>query len=174
MRLNARKIGTFVTAGLMVMGLGLGGAFAQQAESLGTDRSWTAWKSTDSNGVICYVASQPERALPSGVNRDPIYFLVIHRKGLGTSNEIQTIVGYPLEAGSTPTVTIDGRAFDMVVEGAAAWLTSACEEATFVAAMKAGTEMVVKGRSQRGTDTTDTYSLLGVTASLGKIDGACA
>lgn len=167
------KFASATIAALLVVGLGAGSALAQQVENLGTERFWTPWKGSDSTGVICYVSSQPQTALPSNVNRDPIHFLVIHRKGLGTTNEVQTLVGYPLETGSTPNVSIDGRGFDMVVDGSAAWLASGSDEATFVEAMKAGTEMVVRGTSQRGTDTTDTYSLLGVTAALGKIDAAC-
>ena len=151
-----------------------GAAFAQQAESLGTFNHWTAWKSSDANGVICYISSQPQDAQPTNVNRDPIHFLVIQRKGLGTKNEVQTLVGYPLENGSTPNVTVDGKSYAMIVEGSAAWLASTGDEAAFVDAMKRGSEMVVKARSQRGTNTTDTYSLSGVTAAMGEADKACA
>lgn len=172
MRLNARGFGAFAAAGLFLLA-GIGSALAQEVENLGTERFWTAWKGSDSTGVICYVSSQPQTALPSNVNRDPIHFLVINRKGLGTTNEVQTLVGYPLASDNTPQVTIDGRAFDMVVDGSAAWLASGDDEDAFVEAMKAGTEMVVKARSQRGTDTTDTYSLLGVTASLENMTEAC-
>ncbi len=173
MQMFTRAMGSIVVAAVLVLGAGVAGANAQQVENLGTERFWTPWKGTDATGVICYISSQPQTALPSNVNRDPIHFLVIHRKGLGTTNEVQTLVGYPLETGSTPNVSIDGRGFDMVVDGSAAWLASGSDEPTFVEAMKAGTEMVVRGRSQRGTDTTDTYSLLGVTAALAKIDEAC-
>jgi hypothetical protein len=34
--------------------------------------------------------------------------------------------------------------------------------------------MVVRGTSTRGTNTTDTYSLSGVTAAMDAIDAACA
>jgi len=149
-------------------------ANAQEATSLGTFKFWTAWKSTDTNGVVCYVSSQPQDTQPTNVNRDPIHFLVIHRKGLGTKNEVQTLVGYPLKTGSTPSVIVDGKSYSMVIEGSAAWLASAGDEAAFVDAMKRGTEMVVKGLSQRGTNTTDTYSLGGVTAAMNEIDKACA
>ena len=43
-----------------------------------------------------------------------------------------------------------------------------------MAALKAGTTLVVRGTSQRGTNTTDTYSLRGVTAAMTEIDKACA
>ncbi len=54
----------------------------------------------------------------------------------------------------------------------AAWLYKE-HEGGFVDAMKRGTEMVVRGISSRGTRTTDTYSLSGVTAAMNEIDKAC-
>jgi hypothetical protein len=149
-------------------------AVAQEAKSLGTFNAWTAWQGTDANGVICYISSQPSDSEPKNVNRDPIHFLIIHRKGLGTKNEVQTLIGYPFNANPNATATIDGKAYPMVTEGSAAWLASSGDEPGFVSALKAGSELVVRGTSQRGTKTTDTYSLRGVTAAMGEIDKACA
>ncbi len=147
--------------------------FAQEATSLGTFKLWTAWKNKDANGVICYISSTPQTSKPTNVNRDPIHFMIIHRKGLGTKNEVQSIVGYPLDKNTNPSVSLDGKIYSMVAEGSAAWLASAKDESTFVDGMKRGSEMVVKGKSQRGTNTTDTYSLSGVTAAMTEIDKAC-
>lgn len=151
----------------------MGSASAQDAKQLGTFSDWTAWQGADANGMICYISSQPTDSQPKNVNRDPVHFLVIHRKGLGTRNEVQTLIGYPFNTTASTTATVDGKTYPMVAEGAAAWLASAGDESGFVAALKAGTKLVVKGRSQRGTDTTDTYSLRGVTAAMGAIDTAC-
>ena len=171
-KISARFSGFAVLA--MGLALSMVPVSAAEVENLGTFRFWTAWKGQDANGLMCYVSSQPQKAEPGNVNRDPIHFLVINRKGLGTSNEVQTLVGYPLEPNSTPKVTIDGHQYDMVVEGSAAWLASASDEPGFVSAMKAGSQMVVKARSKRGTNTTDTYSLSGVTAAIEKIQQACS
>ena len=43
-----------------------------------------------------------------------------------------------------------------------------------VNAMKRGNELVFKGTSERGTLTTDSYSLKGVTAAMKAIDKACS
>jgi hypothetical protein len=149
-------------------------ALAQEATNLGTFRAWTAWKGADANGEMCYISSTPEKTAPDGVTRSPIHFLVIHRKGLGTKNEVQTLIGYPFNSSSAnASATVDGKTFPMVTEGEAAWLASAGDEANFVAALKAGSTLVVKGTSQRGTNTTDTYNLGGVTAAMTEIDKAC-
>lgn len=149
--------------------------FAQEATQLATFNDWTAWRGSDSSGQICYISAQPDKSEPAGVNRSPIHFLIIHRKGLGTKNEVQTLIGYPFNSSnSNASATIDGQTFDMVTEGEGAWLAESSREAAFVAAMKAGSTMVVRGTSQRGTNTIDTYSLSGVTAAMGEIDKACA
>jgi hypothetical protein len=149
-------------------------AQAQQATELGTFNAWTAWQATDASGVICYVSATPSKSEPAGANRDPIHFMIIHRKGMGTKNEVQTIIGYPYNATNAgASAAVDGKTYPMVTEGSAAWLASTGDEAGFVAAFKAGSNLTIKGTSQRGTNTTDTYSLSGATAAVNAIDAAC-
>jgi hypothetical protein len=165
-------------AGLVAAGLFAGmaalPAAAQEIKQLGTFNAWTAWQGSDANGVMCYISSQPQSTAPEGVRRSPIHFLIIHRKNLGTKNEVQSMFGYPLRGDTRPSASIDGKTYDMVSEGEAAWLAVEADEPNFVAALKAGSTLVVKGVSQRGTNTTDTYSLSGVTAAMNEIDKACA
>ena len=167
--------------GCLAFGLAVGAimalstaAQAQQATELGTFNAWTAWQANDASGLICYVSGTPSKSEPSGANRDPIHFMIIHRKGMGTKNEVQTIIGYPYNSTSPgASAAIDGKSYPMVTEGSAGWLASTGDEAGFVQAFKAGSNLVVKGTSQRGTNTTDTYSLSGATAAVNAIDAAC-
>jgi hypothetical protein len=153
---------------------------AQEIKQLGTFKTWTAWSGSDANGPMCYISAVPESWTPqevkgAPVKRSPIHFLIINRKGLGTKNEVQTLVGYPFHpTNANVTATIDGKSFPMVTEGEAAWLAVEADEASFVEAMKAGSKLVVKGTSTKGNDMTDNYSLSGVTAALAEIAKACA
>ncbi len=165
---------TALVALLAIGSLG-GPATDQQMQNLGTFKAWTAWKGTDANGEMCYISAAPSGSEPAGVKRSPIHFLIIHRKGLGTKNEVQTLIGYPFNGSdANASASIDGKTYVMMTEGEAAWLASAEDEGGFVTALKAGSKLVVKGTSQRGTNTTDTYDLGGVTAAMGEIDKACA
>lgn len=149
-------------------------AQAQQATELGSFNSWTAWQATDASGQICYISAAPTKSEPAGANRDPIHFMIIHRKGLGTKNEVQTLIGYPYNTSkANASVAIDSKSYPMVTEGSAAWLASTGDEAGFVSAFKGGNQMTVRGTSQRGTNTVDTYSLSGATAAMNAIDAAC-
>jgi Invasion associated locus B (IalB) protein. len=167
--------------GALAIGLAVGALMAlapatqaQQATELGTFNAWTAWSAKDATGQICFVSSQPQKSEPTGVTRSPINFLVVHRKDLGVSNEVQVQYGYPLH-NSNPnvSVSVDGKSYQLVAVGEGGWLARQEQEPEFVASMKAGNQMVVRGTSQRGTNTVDTYSLSGATAAMNAIDAAC-
>lgn len=173
---------TRITGGLAI-GLAVGAMMAflpaAQAQAqgaateLGTYNAWTAWKGTDPSGEICFISSNPQTSEPAGVNRGEISFLILHRKSMGIKNEVQTLIGYPFNTtDSKASVSVDGKSYLMTTQGEAAWLALR-DEAEFVKTFKAGNSMVVRGTSQRGTNTVDTYSLSGATAAMNAIDAAC-
>lgn len=101
-------------------------------------------------------------------------------------NEVQTLVGYPMRPTTDSffhAAVVDGKSYPMksipddpatsITDSEAAWLASMDDESGFVTSLKAGSKLVVKGTSGRGTQTTDTYSLAGVTAAMDAIDKAC-
>lgn len=153
-----------------------GTATAQQAaaELVEAYQDWTVYTANTTSGLICYVASQPVDTEPTEVNRDAIYFMLTNYPLRGASNEASIIIGYPFEIDSAVTVTIDNdESFQFFTIDDGAWLRDLGREQELVVAMQRGIEMVVRGRSQRGTDTTDTYSLRGVTAALNRSAQEC-
>jgi len=145
-------------------------AIAQpKPDLLGSFKDWAAYTYNNGKSKVCYIVSQPKDSNPKGLNRDAVFFLVTHRR-----NEVNTIIGYPFRKGSTTSVTIDkASAFKFFTSGDGAWAGSKDADGKVVRAMKAGTSMVVVGRSGRGTRTSDRYSLAGVTAAMKKIDEVC-
>lgn len=145
----------------------------ENQRAIGKFGVWTAVVGTDNNAQVCFITSQPQDTLPKNVNRDPVYFVVQHALGRGARNEVSTLIGYPFKKGSTGLAKIDGKSFTLFTEGSAAWLLEDKDESVFVDEMKKGAEMIVTGTSHRGTLTTDTYSLAGVTKAMEAIDKAC-
>ncbi|HFC05613.1 MAG TPA: hypothetical protein ENJ55_07890 [Rhizobiales bacterium] len=141
---------------------------------LGSFKDWAAYTYKSGKSKVCYIVSQPKDSTPKGLNRDAVFFLVTHRPGDKVRNEVNTIIGYPYKKGSTSSVTIDNASkFKFFTSGDGAWAGSKEADAKVVRAMKAGTTMVVVGRSGRGTKTIDKYSLAGVSAAMKKIDETC-
>lgn len=163
-----------VSAFTALLALAASGAANAQTPSLLEEFSdWAAYSVDGANGKVCYVASQPKDQQPAGVNRDPVFFMVSHWQGRGVRNEASIIIGYPFAENSKVTTDIDGATFTMFTNGDGAWMENVAEESRLVEAMKAGSKMTVRGTSRRGTETTDTYSLSGITAALNKIGSIC-
>jgi hypothetical protein len=142
-------------------------------ELLGDFNDWAAYTYSTPKGKVCYIVAKPSSSEPKNVKRDPIFFLVTHRPGDKVRNEVSTIIGYAFKKDEPATVTIDGTSYEMFTNGDGGWFDSSAKDSQVVNAMKAGKTLTVKGTSWRGTVTTDTYSLSGVTAALNKINETC-
>lgn len=166
----------FLVTSALAVGLALsmtGASIAQTPALIQGFSDWAAYSVDGPNGKVCYVASQPKDLQPSGVSRDPVFFMISHWEDRGARNEASLIIGYPFAESSKVATDIDGATFTMFTKGDGAWMENVAEENRLVAAMKAGKRMVVRGRSRRGTNTTDIYSLSGITAALKKISTIC-
>jgi hypothetical protein len=152
---------------------GAASARAQEPTLLGEFGDWAAYTYTSGQGKVCYAVSIPKTTEPTGVNRDPVFFLISHFPKQGVHNEISTIIGYPFRKESTAQLTIGERTFDLFTSGDGAWADSAAKDREIVEALKKGSKMDLQGTSWRGTSTKDNYSLQGVSAAVQKIDEIC-
>lgn len=132
--------------------------------------AWGAYSYNDARaGKICYILSIPTNKEPKDRDHGDVFFLVSQKPDGSKSYEPQVEVGYPLKANGEVTVTIDGKSFKMFSKGNNAWLEDVSQEPSLVAAMRSGRTMKVAGQSTRGTQTSYTYSLSGVTAALQEV-----
>ncbi|MGV8937500.1 MAG: invasion associated locus B family protein [Allorhizobium sp.] len=161
-----RSIVTALTLTLASTGM----AAAQSPTRIEQFQAWGAYSYKASGGTVCYVLSVPTAKEPAAVNHGDIFFIVSQRPGQNISYEPQAMMGYALKESSKVNVTIDAKNFVMFVKETAAWVENAAEEPALVAAMKSGKAMTVKATSARGTATSYTYSLSGISAALKKIE----
>ena len=145
-------------------------AYAQSPTRMNQFNAWGAYSYDSSNGKVCYVLSVPTGAEPANVDHGDNFFLISQRPGQNVSYEPQAMMGYPLQTDSKVAVTIDGRAFTLFSRGNSAWVENAAEEPALVSAMRAGSSMTIEAKSGRGTSTSYSYSLSGVTAALDEIE----
>ena len=87
--------------------------------------------------------------------------------------EVSFTGGYPFANGSTVTLEIGENSFELFTNGEFAWAASASDDARIVAAIKRGSQAVLAGRSERGTQTRDTFSLMGATAMIEDAERRC-
>ena len=146
-------------------------AFAQTPRPIDQFKYWGAYAYKDAKvGEFCYILAIPTAKEPVDRDHGDVYFLVSRKPGGAEAYEPQIEVGYTLREGANVDVTVDGKKFEMFSKGNKAWLKDVAKENALVAAMRAGTSMKVSGESNRGTQTSYTYSLSGVTAALREIN----
>ena len=153
----------FVAASVLIMGVA-GTASAQTPTRINQFDAWGAYSYKSGNSTVCYVLSAPITAEPKSVNHGDNYFLVSKRAGSPVTYEPQFMAGYALK--DKVTVSVDGKNFEFFTKDSSAWAASPAAESQLVAAMKSGSNLSVKAVSQRGTNTSYTYSLKGITAAL--------
>ena len=153
----------FVAASVLIMGVA-GTASAQTPTRINQFDAWGAYSYKSGNNTVCYVLSAPITAEPKSVNHGDNYFLVSKRAGNPVTYEPQFMAGYALK--DKVTVSVDGKNFEFFTKDSSAWAASPAAENQLVAAMKSGSNLSVKAVSQRGTNTSYTYSLKGITAAL--------
>ena len=148
-------------------------ASAQQ-KTLGTFGDWTAVSDGSGNNRLCYIGSAPKKAEGKYTTRGSAHFLVTNRPADRVKGEVSVATGYVYKDGKDAEAEVDGKKFKLFTRGENAWAYDAGTDKAMVGALKAGRQLVVRGTSSRGTETTDTYSLSGFTAALAAIDKACS
>ena len=144
-----------------------------QEKALGTFRDWSAQTFSESGKIVCSMWSQPSKAEGKYTRRGEIYAFVTHRPASDRINELSFEAGYRFKPDSDVTVTIGDETFTLFTKDSTAWNRTAEGDEALVMAMRAGSRMVVKGASSRGTLTTDTYSLRGFSAAHNAVNAAC-
>lgn len=134
---------------------------------------WAAYKYTEGGATVCYIASQPVKDVGDYKSRGDIFAMITQRPAKGIKNEFSYVAGYPYKSGSEVTVTIDGKSFTLFTQDGTAWAADADTDTRITNAIMSGSNMVVKGSSQRGTLTTDTFSLKGSGAAYKAASKAC-
>jgi invasion protein IalB len=135
---------------------------------------WSAFGEKENGKPLCYIASLPKKSEGGYSQRGDAYIMVTHRPAEKTVGEVSVRAGYAYKEGSEAEVQVNGgQAFKLFTEQGFAWTREAKTDQALVAAMKAGAALTVKGTSNRGTQTTDTYSLKGFSAALEAINKAC-
>ncbi|EPX86944.1 invasion associated locus B family protein [Salipiger mucosus] len=107
------------------------------------------------------------------VRRGDILLMVFYRPGAEVQGQLAFTGGYPFADGSTVNVDIGGTEFELYTEGEWAWPASPQDDAKIITAMKRGADAVLTARSSRGTQTEDTFSLMGFTAAIEDAESRC-
>jgi len=142
---------------------------------LGQYGTWGAYAATPNGKKVCCALAKPSssKSNPPNRPRDPAYAFVSTRPAEKVSNEVSVMIGYTLKPGSESTLEVGGASYAMYTQGDGLWIKNAAEEERMVEAMRKSADVVVKGVSAKGTETTDVFSLKGLSQALDRVAQDC-
>lgn len=153
------------------------GAAAQESTNrVAAKTDWSVF--VEESPKECWGVSAPKETVNTrdgqvvAVRRGDILLFVTYRPG--ASGEVSFTGGYPFAGGSTVSLQVDTASFELFTDGEWAWSGSREDDARIIEAMKRGSSAVLTARSGRGTQTKDTFSLLGFTAAMDEAAKRCA
>lgn len=165
-------------AAFLALGLTASGALAQVSTNrVAANTDWSVF--VEDSPKECWGVTAPKETVNSkdgqsvSVRRGDILLFVTFRPGVA-EGEVSFTGGYPFATGSTVGLDIGGTKFDLFTDGEWAWSGSKDDDAKIVAALKTGASAILTAHSGRGTETKDTFSLLGVSAALDEAAKRCA
>jgi Invasion associated locus B (IalB) protein len=142
---------------------------------LGQFGTWGAYTASPNGKKVCFALAKPtsSKTNPPNRPRDPAYAFVSTRPSEKVFNEVSVMIGYALKPGSESSLEVGGASYAMYTQGDGLWIKNAAEEERMVEAMRRAADAVVKGVSAKGTETTDTFSLKGLSQALDRIAQDC-
>ena len=142
---------------------------------IGQFGTWGAYTATPNGKKVCFALVKPSSSKTNPPNRprDPAYAFVSTRPAEKVTNEVSIMIGYTLKPGSESTLEVGGASYAMYTQGDGLWIKNAAEEERMVEAMRKASDVVVKGVSAKGTETTDTFSMKGLSQALDKLSQDC-
>lgn len=155
------------------------GGFAQESTNrVAAKTDWSVF--VENNPTECWGVSAPKKTVNTkdgrvvAVSRGDILLFVTFRPGSGAAGELSFTGGYPFAGGSTATLEVGGARYELFTDGEWAWPASASDDNKIVTALKRGAESKITARSSRGTQTEDTFSLIGFTAAMEEAERRCS
>jgi invasion protein IalB len=155
-----------------------GSAMAQTSTNqVAANTDWSVF--VEENPKECWATSAPKQSVNTKdgqtvqVRRGEVLLFVFYRPSASVQGQVAFTGGYPFASGSTAAMEVGGTTFQLFTEGEWAWPATPEDDAKIVAAMKRGSETTLTARSGRGTQTADTFSLLGFTAGVEEAANRC-
>ncbi|MBM3562732.1 MAG: hypothetical protein FJX48_06155 [Alphaproteobacteria bacterium] len=147
---------------------------SEKPEQLGSYGEWGAYAAQNGRSRTCYALGQPKERTPkTKLKESAAYVFISTRPAENIHNEVAINLGYPTKDGSAAVADIDGDSYELITKGTNAWVKDQSREREFVGALRGGSRLIVKASSSKGTSTTDSYSLKGLSEALARAVQEC-
>lgn len=159
---------------VLLAAAGAGLAYAKSPSLIAEQGAWRAYSFEDKGEKVCFMSAVPQRKAGKVKKRGDVAFFITRWPGEQEKNVVSVSGGYTFKPDSAVTVKVDGQTFSLFTQGEMAWTRDHATDEVIAKALRKGSTLSVKGMSQDGTETNDTYSLSGSGAIYDAMEKECA
>ena len=146
----------------------------ENLESVGKFKDWESFILSKDGNKTCFAQSIPIVRAPKKLKRDPSRLFVSFRPVENIKNEVSVTSGYEFKL-KTPVVAKSGKkSFDLFSKDRFAWVVDNEDEAKLIKTMKKSSRLMIIGDTNKGSQTTDHYSMMGFTKAYNTAKKSCS
>ena len=147
---------------------------AEDLKSIGEFKDWETFTVTENNNKICFAQSVPILRAPKKFERNPSRLFVSFRPTEDIKDEVSATSGYAFQKEKVVKAKSGKKTFDFFAQENFAWILNAEEEQKFIQAMKKASRVMIIGRTDKGKQTIDHYSLMGFSKAYNTAKKNCS
>ena len=146
----------------------------ENLKSLGKFKDWESFVLKEGDNKVCFAQSIPVVRAPKKLKRDPSRLFVSFRPVENIKNEVSVTSGYEFKL-KAPVVAKSGKkSYDLFSKDRFAWVVDSEDEAKLIKTMKIASRLMIIGNTNKGSQTTDHYSMMGFTKAYNTAKKSCS
>ena len=147
---------------------------AEELKSIGKFKDWETFTVNENNNKICFAQSIPILRAPKKFERNPSRLFVSFRPTEDIKDEVSATSGYTFQKEKIVKAKSGKKTFDFFAQENFAWILDTEEEQKFIQAMKKASRVMIIGRTDKGKQTVDHYSLMGFSKAYNTAKKNCS
>ena len=147
---------------------------AEDLKSIGKFKEWETFTVTENNNKICFAQSIPILRAPKKFERNPSRLFISFRPTEDIKDEVSATSGYTFQKEKIVKAKTGKKTYDFFSQEEFAWILDTEEEQRFIQAMKKASRVMIIGRTEKGKQTIDHYSLMGFTKAYNTAKKNCS
>ena len=147
---------------------------AENLKSIGKFKDWETFTVTENNNKVCFAQSIPILRAPKKFERNPSRLFISFRPTENIKDEVSATSGYAFQKEKIVKAKTGKKTYDFFSQEEFAWILDTEEEQRFIKAMKKASRVMIIGRTDKGKQTIDHYSLMGFSKAYNTAKKSCS
>ena len=146
----------------------------ENLKSIGKFKDWESFTLSQNGNKICFAQSIPVVRAPKKLKREASRLFVSFRPAENIKNEISVTNGYEFKIKAPVTAKSGKKNYDLFSKGKFAWVVDNEDETKLIVTMKKASRLMIIGNTEKGSQTTDHYSMMGFTKAYNTAKKNCS